>query len=656
MRQRAFDKKSITKLSVRTAVFSLVLTLLFSLLSPSMFAMSDFSQHKTNTFMYGTTDIDTCLAVSKTVRNADGSPLTDGQKTQLFAFTVTFSDGGTYHYVVRSAPQTLSGAGHAGGENAPLPAAQEEIQTPPPTEETPAPSPTEESPKPSPTEPEPSKQPSGDHLFTPLSRRGPLKIVNLSMRPSTGRDVTELPGIDSQETPEPILPGVPDDNDEILPGDVSEPVIDSGDEEASPPAQAETPPPADDEPEAPVSTPPEPSGAVEDVPSPSAPPAAVSESPSPTDSATETPANSPDLEDDPDDAFSVMDVILSEGDLASGGTLYLTDGLVALFPYLPSGITYTVTETAVTGYVATSVNHSGVLTEYGAMAAFTNTFGAETVTIAGEKTWDLALAPAGYVLPTEITVYLMDGNTQVSSAVVRPDIHGKWTYSFTAPKYRQDGSEILYTIVEASVTNFTPTVRGHNILNRYVPPQEPDDTVVVSGVKTWRHGSNNPANYPQSITIQIKANGAVVETIPVSAANGWQWSRVLPKYDGLGAVITYTVDEVDVPGYTKTINGYNITNTYIDEEEVTPTPPPEVDPPTSSPSPSPSGGADPGTESSPPPSVTGETDISPTPPPLGPPKTDDAGSSPLWILLMCISAFGLLYVWCYPRTKKPKNN
>ena len=38
------------------------------------------------------------LTIGKLVENADGSPLTDAQKALEFAFTVSFSDGGTYAY------------------------------------------------------------------------------------------------------------------------------------------------------------------------------------------------------------------------------------------------------------------------------------------------------------------------------------------------------------------------------------------------------------------------------------------------------------------------------------------------------------------------------------------------------------------------------
>ena len=89
-----------------------------------------------------------------------------------------------------------------------------------------------------------------------------------------------------------------------------------------------------------------------------------------------------------------------------------------------------------------------------------------------------------------------------------------------------------------------------------------DDMVNISGSKTWNHGANAPANHPGSITVLVRANGNTVVQRVVTASEGWSWSFVLNRNDGDGNAIVYTIDEVDVPGYTRQVSGYNITNTY----------------------------------------------------------------------------------------------
>ena len=115
-----------TRLGARAALFACALALLFAMLAPTVAAQCDFRQHKTNVLTGGTLpQLDGWLEITKTVRNADGTPLTPEQAARQFAFTVTFGDGGAYRYVIQGGPQ---------GELAP--AAPEEPPTKAPVEQT----------------------------------------------------------------------------------------------------------------------------------------------------------------------------------------------------------------------------------------------------------------------------------------------------------------------------------------------------------------------------------------------------------------------------------------------------------------------------------------------------------------------------------------
>ncbi|MCL2300272.1 MAG: Cna B-type domain-containing protein [Firmicutes bacterium] len=88
------------------------------------------------------------------------------------------------------------------------------------------------------------------------------------------------------------------------------------------------------------------------------------------------------------------------------------------------------------------------------------------------------------------------------------------------------------------------------------------EQVVVSGKKTWHHGDNPMAKRPDSITIIVKADGAVVLQRLVAASDHWAWSFRLPKYSG-GKEIAYTVNEARFEDYVKMVDGYNLTNIYM---------------------------------------------------------------------------------------------
>jgi len=88
------------------------------------------------------------------------------------------------------------------------------------------------------------------------------------------------------------------------------------------------------------------------------------------------------------------------------------------------------------------------------------------------------------------------------------------------------------------------------------------DYVNISGTKTWKNDKENQR--PDSITVQLLANGIEKTTTQAKESNGWNYSfNDLPKYDSSGNEITYKVREINVPeGYKVTYNGNNITNTY----------------------------------------------------------------------------------------------
>ena len=99
------------------------------------------------------------------------------------------------------------------------------------------------------------------------------------------------------------------------------------------------------------------------------------------------------------------------------------------------------------------------------------------ILIEGEKTWNLK----GYsskVMPDSVTVYLYQNGEKKDSQTVKQGEDGKWTYSFTAPRADDSGTEYTYSVKEDTIPNFKPvySTDGYDILNVYTPPTtDPDD-------------------------------------------------------------------------------------------------------------------------------------------------------------------------------------
>jgi len=148
-----------------------------------------------------------------------------------------------------------------------------------------------------------------------------------------------------------------------------------------------------------------------------------------------------------------------------------------------------------------------------------------------------------------------------------------------ATGYNFDQSVFTLTIVVEEIdgalviTSRTLTRDGEpaqNVVftNEYTgTPEPPSGTVILSGRKFWNHGTNAEASHPESITIIIFADGRRFITFALTAERDWRWTFEVPRYNDDGSVINWTVDEEDIPGYIKSIDGLNITNTHVSVDD-----------------------------------------------------------------------------------------
>jgi len=208
-------------------------------------------------------------------------------------------------------------------------------------------------------------------------------------------------------------------------------------------------------------------------------------------------------------------------------------------------IVYSITEEKVDGY-ETVVDGYNV----------TNKHTPATTVVEGTKTWDDANDQDG-IRPDEITINLLADDKIIETITVTA---ADWSWSFdNLPKYRDGGVEIVYSITEEKVDGYETVVDGYNVTNKHTPA-----TTVVEGTKTWDDANDQDGIRPESITINLLANGEIIKTITVTAAD-WSWKfEDLPKYNA-GNEIVYSITEEKVDGYETVVDGYNVTNTHIPE-------------------------------------------------------------------------------------------
>ncbi|MGV3109833.1 Cna B-type domain-containing protein [Streptococcus pluranimalium] len=84
----------------------------------------------------------------------------------------------------------------------------------------------------------------------------------------------------------------------------------------------------------------------------------------------------------------------------------------------------------------------------------------------------------------------------------------------------------------------------------------------MTGQKTWDDADNQDGKRPESITVNLLADGQEVAEQLVDAASGWTYAfENLPKFKD-GQEIVYIITEDAVANYAVTQDGYNLTNSY----------------------------------------------------------------------------------------------
>ncbi|MBE6507772.1 MAG: Cna B-type domain-containing protein, partial [Methanobrevibacter sp.] len=224
-------------------------------------------------------------------------------------------------------------------------------------------------------------------------------------------------------------------------------------------------------------------------------------------------------------------------------------------------IVYTVDELSVANYTKSVVNDS--FANYTIMNTYVVNFTSVNVT----KVWNDSDDHDGF-RPQNVTFVLYaDG---VENATIVLDEGNHWTGSFTDLSIYKDGKAIVYTVDELSVANYTKSVvndsfANYTIMNTYVV-----NFTSVNVTKVWNDSDDHDGFRPQNVTFVLYADGVENATIVLDEGNHWTGSFTGLSIYKDGKAIVYTVDELPVANYTKSVTNsslanYTITNSRIVE-------------------------------------------------------------------------------------------
>ena len=208
----------------------------------------------------------------------------------------------------------------------------------------------------------------------------------------------------------------------------------------------------------------------------------------------------------------------------------------------------------------------------------TNTHTPAVIDIPVTKIWNDQDNQDG-LRPASIVVNLLANGEKVAQKELTNATD--WKESFTGlPKFK-DGKEIVYTLQEEKVAEYTTTIdqAAYTITNTHAPGK-----TSVTVTKKWDDENDKDGIRPKSIRIQLYANDQKVgQEVELSAENKWTHTFADLDEKANGNTITYTVREVSVPkGYEARNDEDGKGNVVITNKHVPKETPKQPTPPSSS--------------------------------------------------------------------------
>ncbi|EKS20343.1 LPXTG-domain-containing protein [Streptococcus sp. F0442] len=208
----------------------------------------------------------------------------------------------------------------------------------------------------------------------------------------------------------------------------------------------------------------------------------------------------------------------------------------------------------------------------------TNTHTPAVIDIPVTKIWNDQNNQDG-LRPASIVVNLLANGEKVAQKELTNA--ADWKENFTGlPKFK-DGKEIVYTIQEEKVAEYTTAIdqAAYTITNTHAPGK-----TSITVTKKWDDENDKDGLRPKNIHVQLYANDQRVgQEIELSAENKWTHTFADLDEKANGNTITYTVREVSVPkGYEARNDGDGKGNVVITNKHVPKENPKQPTPPSSS--------------------------------------------------------------------------
>ena len=211
----------------------------------------------------------------------------------------------------------------------------------------------------------------------------------------------------------------------------------------------------------------------------------------------------------------------------------------------------------------------------------TNTRQSATMDIPVEKVWSDGQNQDG-LRPASVTVTLT-ANGQTTGKTLTLNEGNNWAGVFENVYVNANGTPIHYAVVETPVENYSTVITGNSAEGFVVTNSHEPAKTSVPVTKVWDDNNDQDGIRPESVRVQLLADGVALEgrTLTLDSGNNWSGSfGDLPKYKSgaEGQEVVYSLEEIGhtdlddagqpvytakVPeGYTVSVNGSTITNTH----------------------------------------------------------------------------------------------
>ncbi|WP_298518375.1 Cna B-type domain-containing protein, partial [uncultured Methanobrevibacter sp.] len=188
------------------------------------------------------------------------------------------------------------------------------------------------------------------------------------------------------------------------------------------------------------------------------------------------------------------------------------------------------------------------------------------------KTWNDSDDQDG-LRQKNVTVALLADDNEVNQTNLN-EANG-WTYTFeNLPTRNENGELITYTVKELDLSDYyTATYSYKDNYNCTITNTHIAEVTNVTVNKKWNDSDNQDGVRPESVTIELFANGEYVGQIILSEANDWTYTFENLDVNDQGKAIKYTIQENDLsPEYIVTYTNntaYNLTAINTHKAEVT---------------------------------------------------------------------------------------